>query len=278
MIVMAQNLVLSPPDGTELNTPVFGWQSIATAGLISASSTASGYTAADLANPLTVLKWSAADPSPAVDVYLTIDVVTVEAVDYVAIAGHNWGSAGIAFSLEIATALEGSPAAPNWTQVIAPRLVVRDDPLILRFTPQSVIGLRVRLQPGTAPAEAAVLHAGRLLVMPRGTSDDHVPINLGRQTRRIRQTSQNGHFLGEVLLSEARQTSIAFKHLVQSWARATFRDFLDAAKVDPFFFAWRPNTWPDDVGYCTLANDPQLTIDFSTERMATDLQLEAVAL
>ena len=277
MIVLSQSLVLAATD--PLNTPVIGWDSIVTANAISATSTEDGRTAADLANPSTVLFWrAAAAGSPPADVYLTLDVTEIDPIDYFAVAAHNFGSAGIAVSLEIATELAGSPPALDWVEVTTPRLVVRDDPLIFRFTPTTVLGVRLRLQPGSAPAQAAVAHAGRLLVMPRGTSESHVPVNLGRTTRRLRQTSENGHFLGEVLLSEGRQTSIAFKHLQQAFVRTSLMPFLDAARTNPFFFAWRPQTWPDDVGYCTMMNDPQPLIDFDTERMSVDFQLEGVAL
>jgi len=277
MIVLSQALVLAPA-GAQLNTPVFGWDSLVTSSSVSASSAASGYPASDLANPSTVLFWRAAETSPPADVYLTVDVGQVDPIDYVAVAAHNFGSAGIAVSVEIATGLAGSPPALVWTEVVTPRLVVRDDPLIFRFAPTSVVGVRLRLQPGTAPAQAAVLYAGRLLVMPRGTSDSHVPINFARVTKRLRQTSANGHFLGEILLAEARQSGIGFKYLEQAWFRETMRPFLDAARVVPFFFAWKPQQWPDDVGFCTLSNDPQPTVDFSTQRIAIDLQLEGVAL
>jgi hypothetical protein len=277
VIVLSPSLVLAATE--PLGTPVIGWRSIVTAGTISASSTESGRTAADLANPSTVLFWrAAAYGSPPADVYITLDVAAVDPIDYLAVAGHNFGSAGIAVSLEIATALTGSPAALNWTQVTTPRLVARDDPLIFRFTPQTVLGVRLRLQPGTAPPQAAVVYAGRLLVMPRGTSDGHVPINYARTTRRLRQVSNNGHFLGEVLLAEGRQNAIAFKHLAQEWFRSSFVPFLDAATTQPFFFAWRPQAWPDDVGFVTLTNDPQPSIDFDTATIGLDLQMEGVAL
>jgi hypothetical protein len=28
------------------------------------------------------------------------------------------------------------------------------------------------------------------------------------------------------------------------------------SKQNPFFIAWRPQTYPDEVGYCHMTNDP----------------------
>ena len=267
MIVLSSSLVLAPTE--PLGTPVIGWESVVAGGDITATSTESGRTAADLANPSTVLFWRAAS---ATEVYVTFAVSSIEPVDYLAIAAHNFGSAQIPVSVHIIT------TGDVYTLISGPRIYTRDDPLIFRFPPTTVIGVRLRLEAGNAAPQAAVGYVGRLLVMPRGTSDAHVPINFGRTTRRLRQTSNNGHFLGEVLLSEGRQNAIAFKHLAQEWFRDTFVPFLDAATTRPFFFAWRPQAAPDDVGYVTLTNDPQPSIDFDTETIGLDLQMEGVAL
>jgi hypothetical protein len=55
------------------------------------------------------------------------------------------------------------------------------------------------------------------------------------------------------------------------------KPFVATAKNDPFFFAWKPQEFPTDVGYCWLTNDPQPSVDFNTKRMGITLQMGGVA-
>src|SRR5262249_36635016 len=100
MIVISSSLALSPSAANPLNTPVFGWRSIVTAGNISATSEAAGFPATNVANPSTNLRWVADPGSPAGDQYLTIAVGDVDPVDYLAVAVHNFGTGNIPVSVE----------------------------------------------------------------------------------------------------------------------------------------------------------------------------------
>jgi hypothetical protein len=45
---------------------------------------------------------------------------------------------------------------------------------------------------------------------------------------------------------------------------------------EPFFFAWSPLTYPDEVGYAWVTNDPQPQINEPTGEIDISLQLGAV--
>lgn len=277
MIILSPSLVLAP--GALLNTPVFGWQSLVTTLNVTATSSDADHPVTNLANPSTALYWQAAPGSPAPDQYLTVDVNQIDPIDFLAVAGHNFGTGQIPVSVEIATALVGSPPALNWTEIAPDRLLGLDDPVLFRFAPTSVLGIRLRMQPGLEAPRAAVLYVGRLLVMPRGISDSHTPINLGRTVDRLRQVSHNGHYLGDIILSEGRTSSLPFKHLDPGWYRETMDQFVRAAHVEgrPFFVGWQPQEYPDDVGYCTLTNNPTPVEDFETETISVELAMEGAA-
>jgi hypothetical protein len=89
--------------------------------------------------------------------------------------------------------------------------------------------------------------------------------------------SETGNFLGRVVLSQSRSTSFALKQLRQTWYRQHFDPFVVAAQEVPWFFAWRPQAHPGDVGFVVLTNDVQPTRDFSTATMAVTLQMSGVA-
>jgi hypothetical protein len=223
------------------------------------------------------LHWRAAASSPLAQKYITISVNQVDPLDYLGVAVHNFGTAGIAVSAEGATGLVGSPPAPEWFELTPPALLANDEPLILRWAPQSLVALRLRMQPGSQPPRAAVVYAGKLLVSPRGTHQDYVPINLARNTDTPIGVSENGHFLGSVTVSEGRASTFALKLLPPAWYRQNMDSFVQGARRRPFFFAWKPQEFPRDCGYCILASDVQPQRAFDTGTMAVELPMRGVA-
>jgi hypothetical protein len=276
MIVVSAALALTPA-GESLATPVIGYQNIVTAGSVAATSAAAGFPASNLANPSTAMRWVADEPgSPPADQYLTVTIDQVDEVDYLAIAVHNLGSGQNAVSVE--GSIGGSP---EWFELVQETIQANDDPVIFRFTPQSLTGIRLRIQPSQATVPTvpyvAVMYVGKLLVLERGTHADHVPINLGRKTRVMNGMSETGNFLGRVVLSESRSTSFALQDLRSVWYRANFDPFVVAAKDVPFFFAWRPQAFPGDVGFVTLTNDVVPSRSFGTGRFSVTLNISGVA-
>lgn len=276
MIVISQSLVLSE-QAEPLDTPIFGWRNLVTAANVSATSAENGFAAANVANPSTALKWVAAPGSPAGDEYLTAAVQSVDPLDYLAIAGHNLGSAQCVVSVEGASEETGSPAEPDFAELVQETLLADDAPALFRFTPQALTHIRLKIQPGSDVPTVAVLYAGKLLVAERGISGDHTPINLGRVESKANAVSENGQFLGRIILSEGRQSSLGFQHLTAGWYRQHMDPFIAASGERPFFVAWQPQELPRDVGYCWMTNQPQPVISFDTGRISIDLEMSGVA-
>jgi hypothetical protein len=276
MIVISQALVLSPGDESLL-TPIIGYHNLVSTGAVTATSEDADHPASNLANPSTALRWYAEEEGsplgpPAADQYITLTIDYVDGVDYLAIAVHNLGSGQNTVSVEGSTG-----GSPEWFELVEESIQATDDPIIFRFTPQSLTGIRLRIQAGATTPFVAVMYVGKLLVLERGTHTSHTPINLGRSTRIMNGTSETGNFIGRVVLSEMRKASFALQRLRAVWYRASFDPFVVEAQEAPFFFAWKPTEFPNDVGYCTLSADPAPTRDFGTGTMDVTLQLNGVA-
>ena len=276
MIVISHSLALSPGD-VPLNTPIFGWESIATATTITATSEDASFPATNLASVSTALRWKAegegspAGP-PAADQYITVTIDQVDEIDFLAIAVHNLGSGLNALSVE--GSVGGSP---EWFDLVEESIQPNDDPIIFRFAPQSLTGIRLRIQPGSLVPMVAVLYVGKLLVLERGTHSDHAPINLARSTRVMNGRSETGNFLGRVVLSESRATSFAVQRIRETFYRNTMDEFVRASREAPFFFAWKPQELPRDVGYCFLTGDPKPTRHFDTKTYAVSFDMSGIA-
>jgi hypothetical protein len=174
--------------------------------------------------------------------HLTITTGTAELLDYVGIAGHNFGTAQIAVSIE-------GFIAGVWTEIVQAVILPDDAPAIFRFVPQSLPQIRIKLAAGLAAPEAAVVYVGRLLVMERGLYDDHTPLKFARKLDVVNGRGESGAFLGRIVTGEQVASPARFSLLSPAWYRANMEPFLLAAQERPFFFAWRPQSYPREAGY-----------------------------
>lgn len=277
-VVVSPNLVITPGvDGLNADNPIIGYQTLVTSGAIAATSEEAESPATNLANPSTYLKWRADLGSPVEDQYLTVTLDTADDIDYVGIAGHNFGTGQMPVSVE---ALDETASPPEWVELIPDTLLPNDGPVIFRFTPQPLPAIRVRIQPSQAavPASpfAAVLYVGKLLILQRRIYVGHTPQPYGRKLTVANHRSIAGGFLGRIILSEKTATAIDLQNLTPAWYRANFEPFLVAAKEIPFFFGWRPGTYPYEVGFAWLTNDPQPKNQLPNGLMQVSLDLEGI--
>lgn len=257
----------------DADNPLIGYQTRATTANISSTTAATGFPVTNLVNPSTNLRWKGVSGSPQADEYITLNLATAELVDYLAIARHNFGTAGITVSVEV----ENTATSPvSWDEVISETLLANDSPLLFRFTPQGITKIRVRLQPGSAAPFAAVIYCGKLLVVQRRLYVGHTPINYGRVSEITNGRAEAGHFLGRIQTRQTTKTSVELNDLTPAWYRDNIEPFLLQAQLNPFFFAWRPSSYPREVGFAWLTNDPQPVNERPNGMMQVNLELSGV--
>jgi hypothetical protein len=199
----------------------------------------------------------------------------VEELDYLAVAGHNFGSTGITVSVE---GRNGS--SPDIWQVIVEAAAVEDDlPLVCRFSSQTLTHVRLHIQGGDEVPQAAVMYVGKLLVMERGIDIDteHVPITYARRSTIVSGMSESGNFVGRTVLKEWRETTAVFEHFTPDWYREFLDPFIEASKETPFFYCWLPLDYPAETGYAWMTNDPQPETSPITRRVNVQLQMRGIA-
>lgn len=247
MIVISSNLVLAQAaSAADTDLPAVGWHNVVAFGSVVADTEESGYPASNLANPATNLEWRAEDDS---EQYITITTNEVDPIDYVGIAKHNLGSGEIPVSIEM---FDGA----DWIEIVEETMLADDGPAIFRFEAQSISQLRIRLQTGSEIPRAAVVYAGKLLDLERKIYVGHVPLTDARRLSVANNRSESGNFLGRIVLGEWRESRVPLSLITPAWFRANMRPFLKQAAELPFFFAWRPGTYPEECGYGWFTGDP----------------------
>lgn len=276
-VVISGDLVLtdSLSGGGVINAdnPLIGYDNLVTTLTVTSTTAAEGFPATNLANPSTNLRWVGTLSSPEADEYVTVSNGGVEPIDYVAVARHNLFSAQIAVSVEV---LDVDASPDTWVEIVAPVILPNDGPALFRFAKLAYAGVRLRLQPGSAAPTVAVMYAGELLVLQRRIYVGHTPIPYGRSAKVINARSESGNFLGRIITNQKTGTSATLQNLTAAWYRSYLEPFLLQAQENPFFFAWRPSTYPREVGYAWLTNDPKPTNQRSNGMMQVELEMSGI--
>ncbi|MHC2533362.1 hypothetical protein [Bradyrhizobium diazoefficiens] len=268
-IVISSAVVLADvADGLSLDHPVIGWHNVVTASSIVSTHVDVNYPASNLANPATHLQWRSSDDGGQ---FLTITTNEVDPIDYLAVAGHNFSSG------EIVTSVEGFIGGV-WTRIVDEVMLPDDGPVLYRFEEQSLSEIRlVMSSPAGVFPRAAVLYVGKLLVVERKVYAGHMAITDGIKVSVANGRSESGNFLGRIVLGEWRETTIPLSLISPDWFRTYMRPFLTDGRDLPFFFAWRPQTYPREVGFGWLMDDPAPTPDTSSHLLAFDLKVSGIA-
>lgn len=276
MIIISNDLVLATTEETSPNSPVIGWQNLVTTLNVTASSEDASFPAINLANPITapVARWQATTTGAQT---ITFSINSIADVDYVAIARHNLGSGQIPITIE--GSIDGGSAS-GWFELVQEVLLPNDAPAIFRFVPQSLTDVRIVLGAGGSggdPAEIAVAYVGKLLLLQRRIYVGHTPINYGRSAKIVSGKTEAGDFLGRIVISEETATAVELQNLTPAWYRSTLDPFVVASKEIPFFFAWRPGDYPNEVGFAWMMNDPQPKNQRPNGMMNIDFQMSGIA-
>lgn len=283
MIVISDELVGSQTIGISvggvvlnLNNPVIGWRNVVTTSTVNADSSTAANPVLNVANPSTYLFWESAAPASVLGVqFLTISVNIEGEQDYVAIAGHNFGSANIAVQIEGATVLDSS-GDPDWMELTPEVMPADDTPMLFRFKKRSYLMLRIRMELTNAAPRIAVVYCGDLLILERRIYVGHQIISFNTTANIVTGRSELGQFLGRLVLGEFSVSQLDLKNLTPLFYRNDFEPFRRNSIEKPFFFAWRPLKYPFEVGYCWTNGDVRVSNQTANGYMQASLQLQGI--
>lgn len=266
MIVISSGLVITLAAAGTSNQPQVGYENLVTVTNLSATQADADFPVTNLANPATSNHWLA---TSAIEQVITSAITNVDAVDYVGIAGHNFGTE------QIAVSVEGNDGG-GFAEIVGPIIPTDDRPLVLRFTPDILTSIRVRLTAGNGIPRAAVVYVGKLLGLQRNIGVGHTPFPYGRVTNVANEMSESGQFLGRIIVGSQVESRVSMQNITPAWYRSNLDPFILASRALPFFFAWRPGSYPQEVGYASMTNNPRPVNQRSNGMMSIDLEMVGV--
>lgn len=270
MILFSSALVLSRATAIVPDLPVILYDNLVTASNIAADEEDADYPVTNLANPQTSSFWKSGSTD---DQYITITLDGSIETDCIGVARHNWGSGLVIVSVEAITAEDDAV----WTEVVSERTLGDDTPAMFVFEAGFYVGLRFKLQPDTVEPQAAILYAGKSLTVIRSVPIGFKPLKYARSREVQSPDAMNGDFLGEIVISQTLGAPFDVRLMDGAWYWANMQPFVDVS-INPFFLAWRPDTWPTDVVFAKATAVPQPTISQYTGEVDISMSLKGLAL
>lgn len=272
----------SPPflSDYDRTLPLIAYNNVITAENIFTTSEDQNFPATNVANPATHLKWKVRSNSTATEaIYFGIpenptSPPTQGTFDYIAVAGHNFGSLGCT----VIAGIWNNDSPPTATEIVS--FAPADDaPFIFQFEARqaAVGGLGVTYNLAGV-REAAVIYAGNILTLERGVRADttHTPINLGRIATAYNGFSESGNFLGRILKNNVNESRAEFMHFTASWYRNNFDPFVSHTQMHPFFFALDPHNNPQDTGFAWITKPIIPEFNPATGRFNATIEMRGI--
>ena len=217
-----------------------GIDNIVRGGTVTASSAVEGFPASAAANPLTYEFWRP-ETLPAT---WAVDAGAAVTCNYIGIAAHTLQGAEV----EIEYSLDNSTWEP-----IDSTGPSNNGPIMFLFTPITARYWRIVVK--NQVSSIGVVYIGQTLDMQRPCFAGLGPINFSRETVIRPNRSESGQWVGRSIIRQGSSMSVSYKHLEYDWYKDNFDPFVEDARKYPFFFAWRPDNYPETVGYVWTAQD-----------------------
>lgn len=252
-IYISQDLYLSGAldDGyINANNPKIGYRNLLEAGGVTATYEDDEHPITNVQNVSTGEYWKSSDNYNIQYVEMTI---SPGPVDYFAIAGHNLAGA----ELKLQYRLDPGDA---WTDVTSPVIPGDNSAIMWLFTAINTAAYyRLHIEPseGIAP-RIAVIYLGAILTLQRRVYVGHKPVTYARDTGVVSGMSESGQFLGRVVRNQTLEFALSQQNVDPEFYREYVEPFVQSAITRPFFAAWRPSKYPEEVGFCWLTRDIQM--------------------
>lgn len=218
-------------------------------------------------NGLTYERWK---PNATTSTY-EIDLGSAQAVTMACVGAHTLGSSGCTVTLQYEdsgwqTVLSDSPAANTAIMALFGEITAQNWRLSIT---------------GTAAPEIGVFWVGNPLQMERAVYGGFSPIQGNRNTVVRGIKSQTGEWLGRARIRRNYRGSISWAHLTADWVRDNLLDrdeMVPALETQPFFLAWRPDTFPLETFLCWTNGPVQAPANMGVRDLMTfGLEFEAFA-
>jgi hypothetical protein len=245
-VFISSALVLAAPEDAPLNHARILWRNLLTTAGLTGTAGLASFPLAAIVNPATYERYKPAS-LPAT---INFDAGAAITVDAVGFAAHTLGTNANTITIS------SSDDDVTYTEQAAFIQGGENTPILSLFEEIEARYWRIVISGGSGIPVIGSIYIGQALAMQRGLYGGHTPITLARISTVRPNVSETGQWLGVRQERKGYKTSFQWQHLKAAWYREHFDPFVASnPKVHPFFIAWRPQSYPAEVGYCIATDD-----------------------
>ena len=238
----------------ETNNPFAAWNNLGALATLGGTTTLADGAALNAFTGTTFDYWK---PNvTATTAQLQVTFGAARTLSCVALAGHNLHLLGASVAVQRST-----NAGVNWSDAGAGAVTPADgSPIVFRMITSgndaadwrlNITGLAV-----SAPLYIAVAFFGDDMVFPARFYDGFAPPISPMDVQLVSNVTQGNNLVGTSVVIKGSMMQASFSHILPAFVRGALLPFIpyfNAGK--PFFFAWRPAAYPQDVVYAWRSGD-----------------------
>lgn len=235
-----------------------GYQSVITSAGLTGTTAEDNYPLSNIINPATFERYKPTTPTTCT---INIDAGSTVDVDYMGIQARGVTSVLIYSSTDDITYTLEAEFNPTGNTIMAlfEEVTARYYRVTLNGSGLTVIAMKL----------------GKALAMQRAIYGGHTPITLAPVNAVRPNMSETGQFLGASIQRKGLSTGFSWDNLKADWYRANFDPFVKSGpRVQPFFIAWRPESYPNEVAYCWSTGDIKPNNSGTKDFMSVSMNVE----
>lgn len=206
---------------------------------VTASTEATGFEKENAYDGLGFDYWK---PTATGDSYLQVTFATTQAVDYVAIWGHDL------FDHSSTYKVESSDDGAAWSDVFSAVTPTDNNTIYKSFASETHRWWRVTINSATTLPAIAGIQIGEYLEMPRKAGIGSSMPTLAPEIEMKTARSESGAFIGGRQLSKGVKGSFKFSDIDPAWVRTNWKPFITHMQTPKVFvIQWDTATYTDEV-------------------------------
>ena len=119
-------------------------------------------------------------------------------------------------------------------------------------------------QSDSTPISIPVIMVGKLMQFEKCIRNRYAPLDYSRKTEFLTNESGTGQYIGRSIIRRNHESTVSFDLMTAPWVRSTFQPFVRHARTKPYFFAWNPEKYPDEVNY--VWTDEDIVVEYTGDR------------
>lgn len=181
-------------------------------------------------------------PSAAGANWLRASFGAAKSADYMAISGHNIGTLGATVKCQYST-----NGGSTWNDIGGTIAPADDNVIFVVFDSTSAADWRIYTD---SACTIGVVSIGETTELPVGMGVGFNIPTMAQNDKFNTSVSEGGEHIGNSLRRQNLSFTISLNLVDPAWIRSTWQDFIDHARLYPFFFSWDSENHSDEAVYC----------------------------